>query len=387
MMNQAHSLLIACLSVLAIAVSTVRAEDSVGLSETKPVQGRYVETDRGYMVPYRRMIPGSDVSFEMVPVPGGTLRIQSGDSEIEVPIEPFWMGRCEVTWAEYHEYCQLLGLFYRFQREGIRKVTRDNEVDAVTAPSTLYDAVSYYPETAGKEDLPRHPAAAMTQYAAKQYTKWLSKLTGTFYRLPSEAEWEYACRAGSNTTFCFGDDERQLGEYAWYFDNSGDDTHPVGLKKPNRWGLFDMHGNVGEWVLDQYTETLDHLSTAAADGRPPIRWPTRLHPRTVRGGSWDCQADECRSASRVGSSVDWHDEEPRLPVSPHWLASGVQRRVGFRIARPLDPPPSKLHRKYWDAYVLELRRAVTVYCSDGSSSRGIVDSKLPAAIKQITDRR
>ena len=223
----------------------------------------------------------------------------------------------------------------------------------------------------------------MTQYAARQYTKWLSKLTEDFYRLPSEAEWEDACRAGSTTSFCFGDDEGKLGDYAWYFDNSGEDTHPVGLKKPNRWGLYDMHGNASEWVLDQYSETYEPLRKVVAAGEPPIHWPTRLHPRTVRGGSWDSDAVECRSAARKGSSVDWHDEEPMIPPSPTWLASYVQREIGFRIARPLNPPPIKSHGKYWDADVDELMKAVAEYSSNGHSYKGIVDPRLPASIKQL----
>ncbi len=359
----------------------------------RPSKEHYVKTDRGYMVPYRATIPGTDVSFEMVPITGGTFRLQSGrdlrepdrTSEVEVTIEPFWIGRYEVTWAEYHQYCDLLKPFARFELRGIRKVTADNQIDAVTAPSILYDEPTYYPATADKEEWPTHPAVAMTQYAAKQYTKWLSKLTGDFYRLPSEAEWEYACRAGSSAPYCFGDDEKELADFAWYVDNSGEDTHPVGLKKPNRWGLYDMHGNASEWVLDQYSETYDPIRKAIAAGQPPIHWPMRLHPRTVRGGSWDSDAVDCRSAARVGSSVDLHEDEPNLPVSPHWLASSVQRQYGFRIARPLNPPPIKSHGKYWDADVDELKKAVAAYSSSGYSYKGLVDPKLPDAIKQLKE--
>jgi len=240
-----------------------------------------------------------------------------------------------------------------------------------------------FPTTADKRDGPQHPAVSMTQYGAKQYTKWLSKLTRDFYRLPSEAEWEHACRAGSTTSYCFGDDARKLADYAWYFGNSADDTHPVGLKKPNRWGLYDMHGNASEWVLDQYSETYDPLRKAIAAGKQPIHWPTRLHPRTVRGGSWESDAVDCRSAARIGSSVDWHEEEAMIPPSPTWLASHVQRQIGFRIARPLNRPPIKSHGKYWDADVDELKEAVTEYSSNGRSFKGLVDPKLPAAIKQL----
>jgi formylglycine-generating enzyme required for sulfatase activity len=223
----------------------------------------------------------------------------------------------------------------------------------------------------------------MTQYAAKQYTKWLSRLTGNFYRLPAEVEWEYACRAGSNTLFAFGDDPQALSEYGWYAANSSQDTHPVGLKKPNRWGLYDMHGNAREWVLDQYSPTYAPLRKLVAAGEQPIQWPTQLHPRTVRGGSWNSDAADCRSAARVGSSVEWQREEAQFPHSPHWLASGFQREVGFRIARPLNRPTADVATKYWDADVKELQDAVAEYCSNGHSSAGIVDANLPAAVEEL----
>lgn len=116
------------------------------------------------------------------------------------------------------------------------------------------------------------------------------------FRLPTEAEWEYACRAGSKTAYCFGDDESKLAEYAWYFPNSGDTTHVVGLKKPNAWGLYDMHGNVWEWVQDWYGEYHPPAGGIVED-------PTG--PRTgggwaLRGGCWAADAKACRSACRAG---------------------------------------------------------------------------------------
>ena len=144
-----------------------------------------------------------------------------------------------------------------------------------------------------------------------------------------------------------------------------------------------MHGNASEWVLDQYSETYAPLRKAGAAGEQPVHWPIRLHPRTVRGGSWDSDAVDCRSAARNGSSVEWHDEEPQIPPSPHWLASSVQRQIGFRIARPLNPPPIKSHEEHWDADVDELKKAVAEYLATSHSFIGIVDPKLPAAIKQL----
>ena len=117
---------------------------------------------------------------------------------------------------------------------------------------------------------------------------------GPKYRLPTEAEWEYAARAGMSTAYSFGDSERQLGEYAWYWDNAGAKTHPVGQKKPNDWGLYDMQGNVVEWVQDWYGS---YTSAAVTDPQGPSSGSSRV----IRGGGWGFIARSCRSATRGGS--------------------------------------------------------------------------------------
>jgi formylglycine-generating enzyme required for sulfatase activity len=129
---------------------------------------------------------------------------------------------------------------------------------------------------------------------------------GETYRLPTEAEWEYACRAGSTTRYCFGDDEGELFEYAWYSDNSGG-THPVGTKKSNDWGLYDMHGNVWEWCEDWYG---DYPSGEVTDPAGPSRGSERV----ARGGGWYDGAHFCRSGSRGSVTPD---------LRGHWL--------GFRL--------------------------------------------------------
>jgi formylglycine-generating enzyme required for sulfatase activity len=197
------------------------------------------------------------------------------------------------------------------------------------------------------------PAICMTEFAARHYTKWLSMKTGRFHRLPSEAEWEYACRAGSTTAYHFGDDPAALGEYAWTLENSDGAYHKVRLKKPNAWGLYDMHGNVSEWCLDQFVE--DAYAGWAEQGKisSPVSWPTKIYPRVVRGGSWDEEAAECRSAARRGSDKEWKVQDPQFPKSIWYFTDA--RFVGFRVIRPLVPPPPEEWEKYWEADVASVR--------------------------------
>ena len=143
----------------------------------------------------------------------------------------------------------------------------------------------------------------MTQHAARGFCKWLTAKTGRYYRLPTEAEWEYACRAGTTTAYSFGDDPASIDDYAWHAGNSDETYHKPGLKKPNPWGLYDMHGNVAEWVLDQHVPNF--YATATGDkARNPLAVPRKLYPRVVRGGGWDHSAEQLRSAARLGSDEE-----------------------------------------------------------------------------------
>jgi len=311
------------------------------------------------MKPYTETIPGTEVTFRMIPIRGGTFTMGSPETEPgrhadegpqhEVEVKPFWMGEHEVTWQEF----QLFAL--KHLRESRRPVdiptltARERLADAVAAPTPPWflgssRGVSWHP-AAQAGDSPSFPASGMTLYAAQVYCKWLTALTGRYYRLPTEAEWEYACRAGSTTAFSFGDDATLIDYYAWHFGNSGGTSQRVMTRRPNAWGLYDMHGNLSEWVLEQYAvDTYAHRQPGAFAA--PVR-PARttLDSRDfdgllVRGGN--CEDDDpadLRSARRLQAAWEWMRQDPAFPHSIWWLTDAPF--VGFRVVRPLHPPQTE----------------------------------------------
>ncbi|MBN2474091.1 MAG: formylglycine-generating enzyme family protein [Pirellulales bacterium] len=299
---------------------------------------------------YTEVIPDADTTFDMVPIAGGKFMMGSPDSEAdrkddegpqhEVVIEPFWMGKCEVTWDEYELWGLSLDKQRREQRRGAASgepTEREKLVDAIARPTNPYSDMTF---GMGRDG---YPAICMTQLAAKLYCKWLSAKTGRYYRLPTEAEWEYACRAGTTTAYSFGDDPDQLDDYAWHFGNSEDGYQKVGLKKPNPWGLYDMHGNVAEWVLDQYLPDY-YQQFAGKTTTRPFAVPTTLYPRVARGGCWDNDPDALRSAARSPSSADWKMQDPQIPRSI-WYLTEVYC-PGFRVVRPLKVPDTAEAKLY-----------------------------------------
>ena len=293
--------------------------------------------------PYKQEIPGTDLVFEMAAIPGGEFKIgspeqEAGRGEDEGPqqvvkISPFWMSRHEVSWDLFEPFV------YKDYEVSQNQGPLSPEVDAVARPTKPYLDMTF---GMGKEN---HPAVGMTQYNAIQFCKWLYTRTGVFYRLPTEAEWEYASRAGSTTAYSFGDDSSKLGEYAWYQANSQEETQPVGSKKPNSWGLYDMHGNVAEWTHDQYIpDFYAQLSGKAAEN--PVAEPVTLYPLTIRGGSFQDAAADLRSAKRRGSEPDWKRIDPQIPKSNWWFPEAPF--VGIRLVRPLNPPSKEEIEAYFN---------------------------------------
>lgn len=285
---------------------------------------------------YTQKIPGTPVTFDMTPIPAGTFQMGSKDSKFpdqnpvhEVKIDPFWMGTHEVTWDAYELFLD------KIFEENMTEGGVEDRVDALTRPSLPYLDMTFGMGKEGK------PAVGMTQYGAIQYCYWLYLKTGIFYRLPTEAEWEFAAKGGSQERFFFGKDEKMLGEYAWTAANSAGATHEVGKKKPNPYGLYDIYGNVQEWTIDLYEP--DFYSRSGKDN--PMNPANKLYPHVVRGGSFKSPESEIGSTYRGVSDPKWKRIDPQIPKSQWWFPEAPF--IGLRLVRPLTPPsPEQIHAYY-----------------------------------------
>lgn len=293
--------------------------------------------------PYQQNVPGTPLSFDMVPVPAGEFMMGSspGDARFypdeaprhKVYLDAFWMGTHEITWDLYE-------LFLDKDHEAASSESLiPAEVDGVTRPSTPYLDMTF---GMGKDN---KPAVAMTQYNAIQFCKWLYVKTGVFYRLPTEAEWEYAARAGENTAYFFGDDPDDLGEYAWFKENSDDITHEIGLKKPNPWGLYDILGNVMEWTYDGYLPAYETGDETIAKKNPVVE-ATDLYPNVLRGGHYKSGPEDLRVARRFASTPVWKQLDPQIPKSQWWFPEAPF--LGLRVVRPLATPSAEEISAYYD---------------------------------------
>jgi formylglycine-generating enzyme required for sulfatase activity len=284
--------------------------------------------------PYTETIPDTKVSFEMVPVPAGSFVMGSPESEPgrgadegpqhTVKLPGFYIGKIEVTWDEYDQFGFSLDLQ---KKRKLGTALSKEGADAVSRPTPPYADESW---GWGKE---KQPVIGITHYSALKYCEWLSAKTGKKYRLPTEAEWEYAARAGTKTAYSFGDDAAQLGEYAWYRANSDEQPHLGGQKKPNAWGLYDMHGNVAEWTADAYDAAF-YATPGASSAAPFNNGGEALYPHVVRGGSWDDDPPRLRSAARRTSEEKWSRRDPQNPKSKWWHTDATF--VGFRVVREAD---------------------------------------------------
>jgi formylglycine-generating enzyme required for sulfatase activity len=218
---------------------------------------------------------GQGIKLEMVLIQAGEFSMGSPDSDKDARDEEKPQHRVHITRPFY------LGKYVVTQEQW--QAVMGKNPSYFIGPKNPVDSVSW-------DDCQEYVARLNKRF---QRTPNSLPTVGGRFRLPTEAEWEYACRAGSKAKFCFGDDDSSLGEYAWHLGNSGDKPNPVGQKKPNAFGLFDMHGNAGEWCQDWYDER--YYSSSVTDDPPG---PTAGSNRVNRGGGWDRPGTYCRSAFR-----------------------------------------------------------------------------------------
>lgn len=284
---------------------------------------------------YKQKVDGEHFLIDMVAVKGGTFTMgaasdnyeRDGDEKPahEVQVDDFWMGKYEITWEQYDAFVH--GNFDDSEFKESSKL-KSMGIDAVTGATTPYMEMSF---GMGKG---KHPAVNMTQYAAIMFCKWLSAKTGEFYRLPTEAEWEYVCKKGKT-------DGQDLKSVGWFEENTNEKYALTGQKKPNALGIYDMLGNVSEWVLDQYHSNFYSKSPKVN----PWNKPTKLYPRVVRGGSWKDTADKLCCTSRQQSKQNWKQRDPQIPKSNWWHTNAPF--VGFRVVRPKVQLSAQEIEKYW----------------------------------------
>jgi formylglycine-generating enzyme required for sulfatase activity len=182
-----------------------------------------------------------------------------------------------------------------------RKVTISKPFYMAKYPTTQQQWQALMPTNPSKFEGPNNPIDSVQWKAARGFCTKLAAKTGKPVRLPTEAEWEYACRAGTTTDYYFGDDPNTLTDYAWHEDNSNDTTHPVGQKKPNAWGLYDMCGNVWQWCNDWYGK-MDYTTGPATDPQGPAKGDYLAfgNAHVLRGGAWHTEAGYSHSYTRGG---------------------------------------------------------------------------------------
>ena len=298
---------------------------------------------------FTEKIPGTTVSFDMVAIPEGTFNMGSPDNEPlrkadegpvrKVKLSKFWMGKIEVSWNEYLAFFQATGSQGRTEGQ----VIVNKNVDAITGPTPPWGAPD---QGWGKGS---RPAITMSWRAANTYCEWLSKVTGKKYRLPTEAEWEYACRGNTTTPYffegdpdkftsrgifkkIFGPDTTTISSYIVYKENSLSKTKDPGSVKANPFGLINMAGDVAEFCSDFYAP--DAYKTGTGLVINP-KGPESGQEHVIRGGSFKSDAKDVRSAARDFTKTKaWLVTDPQMPKSVWWYSDCIDN--GFRVVCEAD---------------------------------------------------
>jgi len=319
-----------------------------GISTTEP---EVIYTEAGILDGFQdftEYIPGSAVDFEMIAVPGGTFKMGSPEDEAfrredegpvrEVKISPFFMAKVEVSWEEYLAFFKQTGAQGK-TADAYLNLTKDQDVDAISGPTPPWGAPD---QGWGKGSM---PAITMTHHAAEIYCQWLSKITGKTYRLPTEAEWEYAARGGTEGAYFFDGDPKKyvrqgirnklfgvdttgINSYVTYLENSEIRSTVPETRLENPFGLVNMLGNVAEFCSDWYAEDAYKQGGSGLIENP--KGPAEGEEHVIRGGSFRDAADRVRCAARDHTRTKaWLKTDPQMPKSIWWYSDAIH--VGFRV--------------------------------------------------------
>ncbi len=327
-----------------------------GMVSSEPKEIFNESTVVGEHKSYMEFIPGSSVSFSMSAIPGGSFLMGSPENDkyrddnegpqVEVDLNPFFMGVAEVSWDEYMAfYSQTAGEGRSTDKD---RVVNENGLDAVVGATPPYGQPD---QGWGKG---ARPAISISYHAAETYCKWLSQVTGKTYRLPSEAEWEYAARAGSEGDFFFDGrtkdylktgflsskrDTAIINTYVIYSENSKSKTQEPSFVQTNPFGLKNMLGNVAEFCSDWYSPDVYSSYKSGKIFNP--KGPSSGEEHVIRGGSFKDLPDKLRSADRdYTRTVDWLKTDPQSPKSIWWYSDCIN--VGFRIVCEFDKKTGNL---------------------------------------------
>lgn len=249
--------------------------------------GAVAGVDASELEPYTLEIEEAMVEVEMLPISPGSIEVETDEGEASIDVGSFWISQTEIPW----ELFDLYAFSSADDDEGL------SDEDAILRPSKPYGAPDRGFGHRG------YAAISMSYLVAEEFTRWLSARTGHTYRLPTEAEWEYACRAGREEPLS----DAELAEHAWFWDNAFDETHPIGELEPNAFGIHDMLGNAAEWCT-------------GLDGEP-----------IACGGHFLSKAEDVHCGARMTPSRAWQETDPQIPKSEHWLTDAPF--MGFRVIR------------------------------------------------------
>lgn len=248
-----------------------------------------VQPDAFDLEPYAIKIDEAMVEVEMIPIPPGSIEIATEDGGERVDVGPYWISETEIPWDLFDVYAF-----------GSADEDEASEEDAILRPTNPYGAPDRGFGHRG------HAAISMSYLMAGEFARWLSARTGDTYRLPTEAEWEYACRAGRDEPLA----AEEIPQHAWFWDNAFDETHPIGELEANAFGLHDMLGNAAEWCT-------------GLDGAP-----------LACGGHFLSKIEDVHCGARMTPSPKWQETDPQIPKSESWLTDGPF--MGFRVIRVPD---------------------------------------------------